>query len=256
MDGFESAVLQRTIEAPVPPPPRSKVSIRCAVSGIELPAAEATKFSTLRPSLAERIKVDHPRIGPDDFIGSFVLGEYRVRYVEELLTRGRGTVSEVERQVIESLREHEITAADVEAGIERRRSLGDRLSDAVALFGGSWMFVICLGVVVAGWIALGIAAAAPGRIDVYPFIVLDLLLSGIAGLEAPIILMSLRRQAANDRQRSQNDYRVNLKTELELRHVHEKLDHLLTLEWERGAELRQLQSEMIAALERTQRVKS
>ena len=170
MDGFEgNAVLQRTeIEAPVPPPPRSKASIRCAVSGIELPAAEATKFSTLRPSLAERIKVDHPRIGPDDFIGSFVLGEYRVRYVEELLTRGRGTVSEVERQVIESLREHEITAADVEAGIDRRRSLGDRLSDAVALFGGSWMFVICLGVVVAGWIALGIAAAAPDRIRCLP----------------------------------------------------------------------------------------
>jgi uncharacterized membrane protein len=81
--------------------------------------------------------------------------------------------------------------------------------------------------------------------DVYPFILLNLILSTIAALQAPIIMMSQRRQEAKDRLRALNDYKVNLKAELEIRHLHEKVDHLLNRQWERLTEIQQIQIEMM-----------
>ena len=83
------------------------------------------------------------------------------------------------------------------------------------------------------------------RFDPYPFILLNLVLSCLAAIQAPIIMMSQKRQEAKDRLRSENDYRVNLKAELEIRHLHEKIDHILTRQWERLAEIQQIQLEMM-----------
>lgn len=101
------------------------------------------------------------------------------------------------------------------------------------------MFAIVLGV----WI--GYNARGHETFDPYPFILLNLILSCIAAIQAPIIMMSQRRQEAKDRERSLNDYRVNLKAELEIRHLHEKIDHLLFKQWQRLSEIQELQLEMM-----------
>lgn len=93
---------------------------------------------------------------------------------------------------------------------------------------------------------LSLVLGEAGRaFDTYPFILLNLLLSCIAAVQAPVIMMSQRRQEAKDRLRANNDYRVNLKAELEIRHLHEKLDYLVSKQWQRLAEIQQIQMEMM-----------
>jgi uncharacterized membrane protein len=173
------------------------------------------------------------------------VARYRARHIEDLLKDERGEVSELDRQVSASLASHETLAANVEDEFAEKRTVGERLSDGLATFGGSWSFLIGFFVLLVAWMALNVALADKGPFDPYPFILLNLVLSCIAAVQAPIIMMSQRRLETKDRLRSENDYRVNLKAELEIRHLHEKVDHLLTRQWQRLAELQQMQVEIM-----------
>ncbi len=104
---------------------------------------------------------------------------------------------------------------------------GQQISDKVARFGGSWAFIISFFVVLTGWIAYNSIALSNAAFDPYPFILMNLILSCIAALQAPIIMMSQNRQEEKDRQRGENDYLVNLKAELEVRSLHQKMDLLI-----------------------------
>ena len=106
-------------------------------------------------------------------------------------------------------------------------TLGQRISDKVARFGGSWSFIIMFGVILFIWIAFNAIAPLSARFDPYPFILMNLVLSCIAALQAPIIMMSQNRQEEKDRQRAENDYMVNLKSELEVRNLHRKMNLLM-----------------------------
>ncbi|MGE3067010.1 MAG: DUF1003 domain-containing protein, partial [Hyphomicrobiaceae bacterium] len=172
------------------------------------------------------------------------LARYRALYVDDLLREERGELTEIERRVADSLLTHDTLAENVERSYEGKRTVGERISDQLATFGGSWRFIIGFGAALAVWILINLAAAT--TFDPYPFILLNLILSCIAAVQAPIIMMSQRRQEAKDRMRSLNDYQVNLKAELEIRHLHEKIDHLITRQWQRLAEIQQLQLEIMA----------
>jgi uncharacterized membrane protein len=104
---------------------------------------------------------------------------------------------------------------------------GQRISDRVARFGGSWSFIISFFIILILWILFNSVALAKNIFDPYPFILMNLILSCIAALQAPIIMMSQNRQEEKDRQRSENDYLINLKAELEVRGLHQKVDLLL-----------------------------
>jgi uncharacterized membrane protein len=189
----------------------------------------------------------HPQLKADDVICRKHLTEERTRYVEQLLERERGELSDLERQVVESLA-REAVARDVEAAWAGKRTFGERVSDFVADFGGSWNFIISFFIILLVWIAFNVWATTQGVFDPYPFILLNLVLSCLAAIQAPIIMMSQKRQEAKDRLRSENDYRVNLKAEFEIRHLHEKLDHLINRQWERLAEIQQIQLEIMEDL--------
>lgn len=227
-----------TRDAPVP-------GRRCALTGTPLQPHEGLPIDMLRPALAERIRADHPSIGLHDLVGPEVLATYRARYVEELLKAERGELSLVEQQVVESLKTRALASEDVEEAITENRTVGQRLADTVASFGGSWTFILIFFSVLALWMAINVWQGVGRAFDPYPFILLNLVLSCLAAVQAPIIMMSQKRQEAKDRLRSENDYRVNLKAELEIRHLHEKIDHLLTRQWERLAEIQQIQIEMM-----------
>lgn len=104
---------------------------------------------------------------------------------------------------------------------------GQKISDKVALFGGSWKFIIFFGVFLTLWIIFNIFALGVWKFDPYPFILMNLILSCIAALQAPIIMMSQNRQEEKDRKRSENDYLINLKSEMQIRSLHQKMDLLL-----------------------------
>ncbi|AVA23585.1 DUF1003 domain-containing protein [Rhizobium sp. LEGMi198b] len=216
-----------------------------AITGATLKKKDAVHFDDLRPSLAEFVRQKHPGIRSDDYISRKAMDDYRAQYIAELLTDERGELSNLEDEVVESLKTHDTLAENIEEDYEDHRSIGDRMADMVAAFGGSWTFIISFCLFLTVWMGINLAMGESKAFDAYPFILLNLILSTIAALQAPIIMMSQRRQEAKDRLRALNDYKVNLKAELEIRHLHEKVDHLLNRQWERLTEIQQIQIEMM-----------
>lgn len=217
----------------------------CAISGAELPLRDLVPLSTLRTEVIERIRKDHPDLAEDALIARAEVARFRSLYVEELLLAEHGELSQLDRQVSESIARHDLIARNIEESYVDRRTFGEKLSDRITGFGGSWMFLILFAMALAVWITINSKFGADRSFDPYPFILLNLLLSCLAAVQAPIILMSQNRAAERDRLRSENDYRVNLKAELEIRHLHEKLDHLIARQWERLAEIQKLQIDMM-----------
>ncbi len=168
--------------------------------------------------------------------------------MRSILRSEKGELTSLEEEVLSSLREHDLLTRNVDAEFEQDWTLGQRLADRLATFGGSWTFLICFGVFLVCWIAVNSVVLLWRPVDPYPFILLNLVLSCLAALQAPVIMMSQNRQEAKDRIRSQHDYQVNLKAELEIRHLHEKLDHLLGRQWERLAEIQEIQLELLSEL--------
>ena len=156
-----------------------------------------------------------------------------------------GELTALDQEVIESLEQHEILSSDIIKQFERKLTFGERLSDRIAKFGGSWKFLITFGAVILIWIAFNGIMLATRAFDPFPFILLNLVLSCLAAVQAPVIMMSQNRSEARDRLRAENDYKVNLKAELEIRHLHEKLDHLLRRQYNRLFEIQQIQIELL-----------
>ncbi|MER9366974.1 DUF1003 domain-containing protein [Mesorhizobium sp. M0518] len=229
-------------EPSAPGPQRGKPKKKpSAISGRKFRKRDLVRIDTLRPSLADRIRSDHPDLPAGARITRAELGRYRMRYMEELLQQEHGEFSELDRQVVESIARQDTISENSEEEFEEHRTFADRVSDNMASFGGSWWFLISFGSVLLVWIGINLIAGMSSAFDPYPFILLNLLLSCIAAIQAPIIMMSQRRQESKDRLRSFNDYRVNLKAELEVRHLHEKLDYLISRQWTRLAEMQQMQ---------------
>jgi len=229
---------------PVPSHPAPPTHSVCPVTGETYTDRSSVVLDHLHPSVVERIRQDHPALAPNARISRTAANRYRMLHVEELLRQERGELTKLDREVARSLAEGNMVSANVEESYDENRTLGERLSDMLAAFGGSWPFLICFGLGLGVWILINAVRGAQA-FDPYPYILLNLILSCIAAVQAPIIMMSQRRQEAKDRLRSLNDYRVNLKAELEIRHLHEKLDHLITRQWERLAEIQELQIELL-----------
>ncbi|HZM69813.1 MAG TPA: DUF1003 domain-containing protein [Candidatus Cryosericum sp.] len=222
----------------------------CEVCGKSFSARELIPGAAVRDVVAREILREHASWSADSAICRSDLNRFRSKYVHSLLESERGELSSLEQEVLKSLRDHEFLARNIEAEFEQQWSLGERLADRIATFGGSWKFLIFFGAFLALWIGLNTLIWAARPVDPYPFILLNLVLSCVAAIQAPIIMMSQNRQEAKDRLRSQHDYQVNLKAELEIRQLHEKIDHLLSHQWERLAEIQEIQLELLSEIGR------
>jgi uncharacterized membrane protein len=220
----------------------------CQICGQTKSGSELVPAALVRPRLVERIRSELPAWSPEGFICHDDLNRLRGDYVQDLLADEKGEVSSLERSVVESLARHETLAEDVDAQFQKKLTLGERMADRIADFGGSWTFILSFGGFILVWVVINTIVLIARPFDPYPFILLNLFLSCLAAIQAPIIMMSQNRQEARDRLRSENDYRVNLKAELEIRHLHEKLDHLLQHQWERLIEIQQIQIELMNEL--------
>ncbi|QDV85866.1 DUF1003 domain-containing protein [Planctomycetes bacterium TBK1r] len=222
--------------------------IPCGICGKTFPVSELTPGRFMRRLVAERITAEHPQWTEDSYICHADLNHYRSAYIQNVLEEERGELSELERDVIESLRQHEIVTENLNEIMEDNSTLGQRLADKVASFGGSWTFILLFAGVLTVWVTINSVAIFVKPFDPYPFIFLNLVLSCLAAIQAPIIMMSQNRQGEKDRLQSENDYRVNLKAELEIRHLHSKMDLLLTHQWQRLLEIQQVQTDLLEEL--------
>jgi len=165
--------------------------------------------------------------------------------MERLLKDELGDLTHLEQDVLKSINDNELLSENIEPDMSRKLNLGERLSDKIASFGGSWPFIITFFSFLFGWMAVNVFIIASHPFDPYPFILLNLVLSCLAAIQAPIIMMSQNRQEARDRIRSEHDYKVNLKAELEIRLLHEKVDHLLLQQNQRLMEIQQIQIDLM-----------
>ena len=147
--------------------------------------------------------------------------------ISEMFAAGNDQLKKLQAIVAKTIEEEDLIVNNLKNPPDEILSRGQRISDKVARFGGSWKFIIMFGVVLFVWILINSVAVVAFRFDPYPFILMNLILSCIAALQAPIIMMSQNRQEEKDRMRAENDYLINLKAELEVRSLHEKMDLLL-----------------------------
>jgi uncharacterized membrane protein len=220
----------------------------CAICGSAFSRHELIPGAAVRDVIAKEIVRDHPDWSAKSFICRADLAKYRSKYVRFLLESEKGELTTLENEVLNSIRDHELLAKNVDSEFEEKWSFSQRLADRIASFGGSWTFLIIFGVFIALWIGTNTIVLITRPPDPYPFILLNLVLSCVAAIQAPIIMMSQNRQEAKDRLRSQHDYQVNLKAELEIRHLHDKIDHLLSHQWDRLAQIQEIQLDLLSEI--------
>jgi uncharacterized membrane protein len=236
-------------EASLPHPRaiRSRLSTthRCQICGNNLAAHNLLPASLVRDNIVALIQLRFPAWDPTGFICRSCLNGFRSEYVRTEMEKDRGELSTLEEEVMRSLHSGALVADNLNQEFDRSLSLGEHIADKVAEFGGSWKFIITFFVVMIVWIVVNSLYILFRPFDPYPFILLNLALSLLAAVQAPVILMSQNRQEARDRMRAENDYQVNLKAELEVRAVGEKLDLLIHQQWAHLLEIQQVQTEMI-----------
>lgn len=154
-----------------------------------------------------------------------------------------------ERRIVEAVLHRRSVARDVHQDYLEQRTFGERMADRIAAFGGSWPFIGLFGLFLAAWIVLNsVLLSRRDGWDPYPYILLNLILSTLAALQAPVIMMSQNRQAARDRLNAAHDYEVNRTAEVEIRTLNEKLDALREADWAELVRLQQVQIQMLERL--------
>ncbi|MES2764704.1 MAG: DUF1003 domain-containing protein [Bacteroidota bacterium] len=156
----------------------------------------------------------------------------------------------LDSRIYDSFKNRKHISRDINEEFVEKLTFGQRLADRVASFGGSWTFIILFGCALAAWVVLNsvILARAGGEFDPYPYILLNLFLSMLASIQAPLIMMSQNRQAAKDRLDASHDYEVNLKAELEILELHKKLDALREHQWSELVEMQQQQIQLLTEI--------
>ncbi len=215
----------------------------CPTCGKQRPLHERVHADRLHRSVVARLRSDSP-----NWDGTLTCREdarrCRIALLRETFETQRGGVATLESSVLERMAERQIIAKNLSV---ESAGLGERVADRVASFGGSWTFLGLFSGVLLAWIGSNLFLLL-NAFDPYPFILLNLVLSCLAAVQAPVIMMSQNRQSVKDRERAEHDYEINLKAELEVQLLHDKLDHLLLVEWQKLMEIQAIQTEMLEDL--------
>lgn len=210
--------------------------------------AEVIPLELVDAQLLKFIKEKFPECSEDGYICKTELKNIRLLYVEEVLKKEKGGLTNLENKVLDSLKEQETIAQNINIEFDKQLTFGERISDKLASFGGSWRFIIIFFIMLAIWIIINSISLLNKTFDPYPFILLNLILSCLAAMQAPIIMISQNRMETKDRLRARSDYLVNLKAELEIRNLNERIDNLLTDQWQRLLEIQKIQMDIMNEL--------
>jgi uncharacterized membrane protein len=209
---------------------------------------EAVAGFDIRKGVFDLIKSDYPNFSEKDFISLEQLNQYRRKYLTQLIVQERGELIKIDSDVMNAIQTNAILSENLQTEIDSNATFGQRIADKIAAFGGSWSFIIAFFSFILFWMVLNIWLLANKAFDPFPFILLNLILSCIAAIQAPVIMMSQNRQEQKDRQRSEHDYKINLKAELEIQLLNEKMDHLLIHQNKKLLEIQELQTDYLEDL--------
>jgi uncharacterized membrane protein len=224
------------------------IKIKSSVSGKEIPRQESVKAEDIRESLFQFIQKTHPDFNAEGFISIEELNGFRRTYITQLVLEERGELAQVDDDVLEAIKNNSILTENLQEQSEGHLTLGQRMADSIATFGGSWTFITVFFSFLFFWIILNAWILGQNKYDPYPFILLNLILSCLAAIQAPIIMMSQNRQEQKDRQRAEHDYKINLKAELEIKLLSEKIDHLIIHQNKKLLEIQEVQIDYLSDL--------
>lgn len=209
------------------------------------PVREQVSGGSIRPAIMDKIKESNLDFNEDSLIALQELNDFREKYITDYLAQELKAISKLEKTVMDKFKARTTISDKLEDDTAEVPTFGQRMADHVATFGGSWPFIIYFGIFLVVWISVNVFVFYNKGFDPYPFILLNLILSCIAAIQAPVIMMSQNRQDEKDRDRSKKDYMINLKAELEIKALHEKIDHLIIYQQEQLLEIQKVQIEMM-----------
>jgi uncharacterized membrane protein len=229
------------------PPAPARTDFACALCGQTYPAESGVAAELLHGELADALAQRGP-LPPHSMLCEGCLEQLHGDYFAETLKQEVGELDDLEQEVVKSLGQNELITGNVNTEYDETSTPGQRIADKVAEVGGSWAFIIGFTLVMTFWISFNAHILNKHPFDPYPFILMNLILSTLAAIQAPIIMMSQNRQSTKDRLTAEQDYQVNLKAELQIRHMHDMLGHLLSRQWERMLEIQKQQAALMQHL--------
>lgn len=218
------------------------------ISKLEIKKGEEILGRDIREGIFNLIQTDFPNFSLNDAITIEELNRYRRLYLTSLIQQEKGEIAAIDQDVLNAIKNNSILSENIQDEIEAELTFGQKLADGVAAFGGSWAFIITFFSFILIWMIINIWFLTTKPFDPFPFILLNLILSCLAAIQAPIIMMSQNRQEQKDRQRSEHDYKINLKAELEIKLLSEKIDHLLAHQNKKLLEIQELQTDYLEDL--------
>ena len=222
--------------------------LKSSISNKEINKFETVKGQDIIEGVFNLIRIDFPDFTAKSVISIDELNKYRRLYAIKLVEQERGELADIDSDVIKAFKENTILSENIEPEIEAKLTTGQKMADKIAEFGGSWTFIIIFFSFLAIWMAINVWLLATKAFDPYPFILLNLILSCLAAIQAPIIMMSQNRQEQKDRLRAEHDYKVNLKAELEIKLLSAKMDHLLVYQSNKLLEIQEIQIDYLEDL--------
>ncbi len=222
--------------------------VHCHITKKILASEDAHRGDFIRKEILALIQKDHPDFTQHSYISPEELSRYRRQYLHKMIKLEEGELNSLERDVVEAISKNTLLSEDMGVVLDKELTLGQKVADVIAQFGGSWTFIIIFFLIFTVWITMNVWVFAFKPFDPYPFILLNLILSCVAALQAPVIMMSQNRLEEKDRRRGEQDYKVNLKAELEIRLLDEKIEHLMTHQYKRLLDIQELQTDYLEDL--------
>ncbi|MDO8998680.1 MAG: DUF1003 domain-containing protein [Bacteroidota bacterium] len=217
------------------------MEVVCAITKKNYELSSCNRLDEIALPIKDLIIKDYPNLIYSDTISLEQITIYRKKYLNNLIEIERREINTLEKKVIDAISKNEKLSENTEEDFNVSLKLGEKMADKIAEFGGSWLFISAFFLFILIWILINVIAISSSFFDPYPFILLNLILSCLAAIQAPIIMMSQNRKEQKDRKRSENDYKINLKAELEIQLLHEKLDYLMINQSKKLLEIQQIQ---------------
>lgn len=218
------------------------------ISQKEVDPSQVVQGNEIRKGVYDLIQAEFPDFTFESIISLEELNVYRRIYLTQLVEQERGELAVIDFDVMKAIRDNSILSENLQDKAEGALTLGQKLADKIATFGGSWTFIISFFSFLTVWIVMNVIFLNSKTFDPYPFILLNLILSCLAAIQAPIIMMSQNRQEQKDRQRADHDYKINLKAELEIKLLSEKMDHILVHQNKKLLEIQEVQIDYLEDL--------
>ncbi|MBL3530626.1 DUF1003 domain-containing protein [Companilactobacillus zhachilii] len=221
----------------------------CAICGNRFTIMEGLFLRDLSDLLKQQVIKTNSFAKESSFICLKDLQTLRLEHMQAIIDQDLKIDQEMNDKLKKEMAKDTYVITNINETMSGKRTTGEKLADAVAKFGGSWGFIITFTIILVIWMTINVVHLFGVNFDPYPFILLNLFLSCVAAVQAPIIMMSQNRQADRDRVDSENDYKTNMKSEMEIRILHEKLDQLNEVQWPHILDMQKMQIEVLSEIE-------